>query len=212
MWSFVSEHDQASFLIVTRLILAILVATFGQMALAQADLSLEVVVSENPIRPPGSSGVVTVRLTNLGPQPVRNPASLVEIPSFGAPPVDFFSIPGEICTLAFGVLDPFNPDDPSVFVFQFGSPGLLAGDSSECRATYAVNPDLEGDITVSWVISSLSTQPVDPNTTNNSATVTFGIPLPVQVPGLNTPGAALMVFLFSLLASSIRRRGSKGIS
>ncbi|MEM8984813.1 MAG: hypothetical protein AAGC71_17525, partial [Pseudomonadota bacterium] len=105
------------------------------------------------------------------------------------------------CAVAFGVLDPFNAGDPGVFVYSFSSPGLLAGESSECRARYAVDPNLEGDITISWTISSLLTQPIDPNTTNNSSAVTFGIPSPTEVPGLNVFGVAVLMFLLCVTAT-----------
>lgn len=182
--------------------LIFLAAFFPLFASAQGDLSIEVIPDETSLRPAGSTDSVIVRLTNLGPEPVTVPASRVEVPNFGILPVDFFQIPGENCTVALGVLEPFDVNDPIIFVYTFSSPDLPAGSSSDCRANNAVNPNFEGEIALTWVIRSLPIQPIDPDISNNRATLAFGTPLPVQVPALFPMSVALMVTLFCLIATT----------
>lgn len=187
-------------LLTIRTILLVVLACLPSVSHAQSDLSVDVQVDPADIRPPGTVGTVTVNLSNLGPEEILGPLVTVRVENSGLLPVDFFPITGEPCSLALAILDPFNPGDPVIYVYFFAFPDLQPGDMSSCQATFVVNEQSVGQVPLTWESRRSISQPVDPISANNTATIVFGRPLPTAVPAIRPVAVMLLIFLVGAVA------------
>ncbi|MDJ0655831.1 MAG: hypothetical protein QNJ40_16820 [Xanthomonadales bacterium] len=184
---------------------AFYVALFAPAALAgtgrMADLSLE--VSVDPAVPlAGSSGTITFSLENLGPDALEATAVGIVIGT----PVVFGVSADPNCLRFIDVITGFPPN-PDTFIYGYTqiSP-IPVGTTFVCEAPFFVDPNLSGEIAVTWEarVSATDTE-INPN--NNAQTVVFGVP--VAVPTLSPLASSVATLLFLVLgAITLKRRSS----
>lgn len=158
---------------------------------AQSSAVADLALSTTPPLPalvfPGTSGVLQIAVTNLGPddvgQRISVSSSVLEVRPGGAIEFDVsFSLvdPNGICTESLSSLDPIPGQRPIfVYAIQFSSAQALS--TLTCAVRYSVHPLAAAQqLPIGWQVSSSSS--IDPNSGNNAVNLVFNIAAPSAIP------------------------------
>lgn len=187
------------------LVLAILLVAVGHLSAGEplADFSISAEVLPGGVMPPGTEGIVTITVTNLGPDegtPLFRMRRTDNGTGFFDYPPLHFEFPGALLTGPC-VNVPLNlpPGDPFLGWIVHD---MVVGDSIDCEFAFTV---AETSVTAQigqWSIERFS-GPDDPNGANNVADVLLRfaeLSEPEPIPLLSFTGALLMLLMLGLLA------------
>jgi hypothetical protein len=205
--------------------LAVLILALAGAAAAQlptGDLELQVVQGPPAVTPPNTTGHVTFRIVNHGPDPIGvSPTGpddgvwlighrILYSQDFGGMVVFFWPISGDLVTWDWGILDPGPGQDPTgEFLYTFLL--LQPGESRTLTVEYHVAPFAaelfpDGHFSVPWHVT-LAAGNVDPDPDNDTASISFHLAPPTPVPTLDPVGLAALAFgLVVAFAWSIKSR------
>ncbi len=219
------------FFVVTVLAVAVLASALSAQDSATADLLLEVVQGPPSHTPPGSTGTLLLRITNLGPElagPTPGGQTHLRILSSAIPfweyiggAVFFTRIPGGDCTQVLWTVPSPPPGELLTVDFRADFEELPPGESVVCEMSYEVNPALEVDffsdrvgdeVVVTWGAGGIFID--DPDPENSQTTTIFRLLPPPPIPTLDAYGllsltlGLLLAFIYvrRVAASHARRR------
>lgn len=179
----------------------------------EADLALEVLMEpSHGVTPPGSSGMLTFTVTNLGPDPSGGLANRIRIESGTEraldvdgfdPPVTIEPAGGSSCEVSRFLGEPVPPEPNVLVSYHVSFPGPLdPGESMVCDVTFSVSPNLRQDIGMLWGTFGGT---FDPDSFNDLVFTPFRLPV-TAIPTLSQ--YSLVVFAMALMAAAffLRRR------
>ena len=167
-----------------------------------ADLGIEVSVEPVGVTPPGTEGVISITITNFGPDTGTGTFRWVPTSTgtgFGYPPLEFTGIGTGPCRVSsFG-----QPPPGDNFGFQVAR-DILPGDSQTCTYGFRVAETTILNQVARWDVAALDGLIIldDPNDANNVADVLLLFaepPDPVAVPALSARAMIMLGFLLGLL-------------
>lgn len=177
-----------------------------------ADLSVEILEPIPDVTPPGSSGVFSFQITNLGPDsaggsglelPISIGTNLIDF-NIGEGP-DFFFIEQTMssdCLVVQGNIDPIPGNPPQVFYSAFFPP-LDPGETAFCEVNYFVSSNIEESKWVTWELYGLDEE--DPDLANNRFRQFYRIAAPPPIPTLTPAGVAAFVLTIFAVYVALRR-------
>ena len=207
----------------------VLILTFACMLASElpaqppgnADLVVKVLQGPPAVTPPGSTGRITLQLTNLGPDVTGPPppsSSLLLFSNsllfweFIGSPVSFSRVPPGGCYNLYWLVPFPAPGQPVTRFYTAEFFPLEPGESAICELEYEVNPILEleeyssltgNDILVTWRAFSPFVE--DPNPANSIAGMVFRLGAS-PIPAAGTKGLALLATLLALAAVMVLRK------
>jgi len=175
-----------------------------------ADIGIEVSVEPVGVTPPGTKGVISITITNFGPDTGTGTFRWVPTSTgtgFGYPPLEFTGIGTGPCRVSsFG-----QPPPGDNFGFQVAR-DILPGDSQTCTYGFRVAETTILNQVARWDVAALDGLIIldDPNDANNVADVLllFGEPPdPVSVATLSDWSLLILVLMFgSICVWALGRR------
>jgi len=173
-----------------------------------ADFSIAADVTPGGVMPPGTEGVVTIKVTNFGPDTgtaiFRMRRTDDGTGFFNYPPLHF-QFPGALTGPCEGA--PLQPLPGEVFLIWIVRE-LPAGESVECSYDFTVTETSVITQLGRWSIERFS-GPQDPNLDNNISDVLLRfaeVPEAIPVPAISTPVLLLLVLLLTVTAFRLHGR------
>lgn len=168
------------------------------------DLGISVSVTPAGVLPPGSEGVVSISITNYGPDTGSAGFRMLRTPDgvgLSYPPLSFIGLVDGPCTGS----PLFSPPPGDIFSFWLVH-DLDADETAVCSFSFVVTETSLPEQIARWEVMAGAGGQTDPNADNNTAEVLlrFAHPAaPLPVPALSWLGLLLLIVL--LLTVSMRR-------
>lgn len=179
---------------------------------AVADLSIDAAVQPTGVTAPGTEGIVTITITNLGPDTGSAIFTMLRTndgTALSFPPLEFSGPTTGPC----GFIPPGQPGPgQSIGIFgHWSTLNMAPGERRDCTFGFEVLETTKTSQIGRWAVSTTSGAD-DPNDTNNVSEVLLRFtesPEPVSVPILSPWAVVILAFLLGLIAPSGLAKCSK---
>ena len=195
-----------------------LLLVFGSTSAGEpaADLSISAAVAPSGVTPPGTEGVVTITVTNIGPDESTPLFSMRRTDDgtgvFDFPPLHF-QFPGALLTGRCVTVPVPLPPAGEFLIWII--PHMTAGETVECTYAFTVADTSTVAQVAEWGVGRFS-GPDDPNNANNVAGVLLRFaesPEPVSVKVFSPWGLlVLLLLLGSISVCGLARRSKSSVS
>jgi len=171
---------------------------------ATVDLGISVSVAPAGVFPPGSEGVVSITITNYGPDGGNASLRMLRTPDgvgISFPPLVFLDLLEGPCTTS----PLFQPGPGEIFFYTIVE-GLAAHETVVCRFHFSVTETSITEQLARWQVSPSPSTISDPNPDNNTAEVLLRFarqPEALPVPVFSWLGISLLIVLLWFM--SMRR-------
>ena len=189
-----------------------------------ADLSISVQPSAPPTPAPGAVGILTVTVSNHGPDdagltsfndhPLMAYTNLQEERPDGGIDVYFFpAYPADSCVMFAVVVDPMPGGRPQWAHALYFEP-ILAGESTTCSLRYQVDENVaDQEVPITWRVRTFTE--TDPNPDNDTVEIVFNVagqvPQPATpVPVLKPVGFGVLLLTVLVMGTAANRRRAQG--